>query len=197
MNTLLALVVATAILVTIPGPNVALIVANSLKFGFRSGFVTVLGTTMGLGLQLALVVAGMTAVIEFAADALSWIRWAGAAYLVWLGIKTWRTPADELTTLTAVPVMFWRGCLVAAANPKTLLFNVAFIPQFVGTNGAEALTPATVATVYLSVVFLGDALWVALATSARRALGRYMGFRNRLTGAFLMAAGVGLALSRR
>lgn len=76
MNTLLALVIATAVLVTIPGPNVALIVANSLKFGFRSGLVTVPGTTMGLGLQLALVVAGMTVVIELAAD----------AYLVWLGI---------------------------------------------------------------------------------------------------------------
>ncbi len=197
MNTLVALIVATAVLVSIPGPNVALIVANSLKFGFRSGLVTVLGTTMGLGLQLALVVAGMTAIIEFAADALNWIRWAGAAYLVWLGIRTWRTPADELSTLTATPVMFWRGCLVAAANPKTLLFNVAFIPQFVGTGGTGSLTPMTVAAVYLAVVLLGDLLWAALASSARRALGRYMSLRNRLTGAFLVAAGVGLALSRR
>lgn len=197
MNTLIALVFATAILVTIPGPNVALIVANSLKFGFRSGLATVLGTTLGLSLQLALVVAGMTAIIELAADALSWIRWAGAAYLVWLGIKTWRTPADELTTLTAVRVMFWRGCFVAAANPKTLMFNVAFIPQFVGSGGADALTPFTVAAVYLSVVLMGDVLWVFLATSARRVLGQYMSWRNRLTGAFLTAAGIGLALSRR
>ncbi len=197
MNTLLALVVATAILVTIPGPNVALIVANSLKFGFRSGFVTVLGTTLGLALQLALVVVGMTAIIELAADALSWIRWLGAAYLVWLGIRTWRTPADDLSTLTAVPVLFWRGCLVAAANPKTLMFNVAFIPQFVGIGGTNALTPVTVAAVYLAVVLVGDMLWVALASSARRVLSRYMSLRNRLTGAFLTAAGIGLALSRR
>jgi len=144
MNTLLALVIATAVLVTIPGSNVALIVANSLKFGFRSGLVTVLGTTMGLGLQLALVVAGMTVVIELAADALGWIRWAGAAYLVWLGVKTWRTPADDITAVRAEPVMLWRGCLVAAANPKTLMFNVAFIPQFVGTGGVTALAPTTV-----------------------------------------------------
>ncbi len=197
MNTLLALVVATAVLVTIPGPNVALIVANSLKFGFRSGLVTVMGTTMGLGMQLALVVVGMTAVIELAADTLNWVRWAGAAYLVWLGIKTWRTPADDITAVRAEPVMFWRGCLVAAANPKTLMFNVAFIPQFVGTGGVTALAPATVAAVYLSVVLLGDVLWVVLATSARRALSRYSSWRNRLTGAFLTAAGVGLALSRR
>jgi len=138
----------------------------------------------------------MTAVIELAADALGWIRWAGAAYLVWVGIKTWRTPED-FAAVTAVPVIFWRGCLVAAANPKTLLFNVAFIPQFVGAGEVSALTPTTVAAVYLSVVLLGDVLWVMLATSARRALSRYSSWRNRLTGAFLTAAGVGLALSRR
>jgi len=197
MNTLLALVVATAVLVTIPGPNMALIVANSLKFGFRSGLVTVMGTTMGLGMQLALVVVGMTAVIELAADTLNWVRWAGAAYLVWLGVKTWRTPAEDFAAVTAVPVIFWRGCLVAAANPKTLMFNVAFIPQFVGAGEVSSLTPTTVAAVYLSVVLFGDILWVVLATSARRALSRYSSWRNRLTGAFLAAAGVGLALSRR
>lgn len=69
MSSLLALIVATAVLVIIPGPNVALIVANSLKFGFRMGVVTVLGTTAGVALQLALVVIGMAALIEFADSA--------------------------------------------------------------------------------------------------------------------------------
>ena len=195
MNTLLALVGATAILVAIPGPNVALIVANSLKYGFRSGVVTVLGTTSGLALQLALVVAGMAAVIEFAADALAWIKWAGVAYLVILGIRTWREPAGDLARVEALPVMFWRGCLLAALNPKTLLFNAAFIPQFVGTG--TALELARVASVFLAVVLLGDVLWAIFADSARRFLGRYATLRNRLTGGFLVTAAIGLALSRR
>lgn len=193
MNSLFALVAATAVLVLIPGPNVALIVANSLKYGFRMGVVTVLGTTAGLAVQLALVVAGMVAVIEFAADALSWIRWAGVVYLVWLGIRTWRTPASDLSEVKPAPVLFWRGCVLAAVNPKTLLFNAAFIPQFAGA----ATNPALVAAVFLGVVFAGDVLWAGFATSARSLLGRYSAWRNRLTGAFLAAAGIGLALSRR
>ena len=195
MNTLLALVLATAVLVMIPGPNVALIVANSLKYGFRPGVVTVLGTTAGLAVQLALIVAGMAAVIEVAAEALSWIRWAGVAYLVWLGIRTWRTPADDLEGLKAAPVLFWRGCFVAAVNPKTLLFNAAFIPQFVADGAAPTLALATVATVFLLVVLLGDLLWAAFATTAGHVLRKYSAWRNRFTGAFLMAAGAALGLS--
>ncbi len=193
MNSLLALVVATAVLVLIPGPNVALIVANSLKFGFRMGVVTVLGTTAGLAIQLVLVVAGMAAVIQFAADALTWIRWAGVVYLVWLGVRTWRAPASNLSEVQAAPVLFWRGCLLAAVNPKTLLFNAAFIPQFTG----PATSPMAVAALFLAVVFVGDVLWAGFASSARRVLVRYAVWRNRLTGLFLTAAGIGLALSRR
>ncbi len=87
MNSIIALILATSVLVLIPGPNVALIVANSLQFGFRMGVMTVLGTTVGVALQLALVIAGMAALLEFAADAFAWIRWAGVVYLLWLGIQ--------------------------------------------------------------------------------------------------------------
>lgn len=197
MNTLIPLILATAVLVIIPGPNVALIVANSLKYGFRMGVVTVLGTTAGVALQLALVVVGMAAVIEMAADLLSWIKWAGVAYLIVLGIRTWREPADDLTRVEAVPAMFWRGCLFAAVNPKTLLFNAAFIPQFVGPGTASAFGFALVSSVFLTVVFLGDVLWAAFANSAGRVLGRYASLRNRITGAFLTAAGIGLASVNR
>jgi len=197
MNSLLPLVIATAILVMIPGPNVALIVANSLKYGFRMGVHTVLGTTVGVGLQLALVVLGLVAIVEVAAEALLWIKWAGVAYLVFLGIRTWREPADDLSKIEAAPAMFWRGCLIAVLNPKTLLFNAAFIPQFVGAAGATAAQLTVVAAVFLAVLFVGDLLWAAFASSVRPVLGRYAKMRNRLTGAFLTAAGIGLALSRR
>lgn len=197
MSVLLALIVATAVLVIIPGPNVALIVANSLKYGFRMGVVTVLGTTAGVALQLAVVVVSMAAVLELAAEALAWIRWAGVAYLIVLGIRTWREPAGDLTRIEPVPAVFWRGCVVAAINPKTLLFNAAFIPQFVANGSATPAHVALVAAVFLAVLFLGDVLWAACANSARNVLGRFSGLRNRLTGAFLVAAGVGLALAKR
>ena len=130
MENILALGLATAVLVAIPGPNVALIVANSLQYGFRQGATTVLGTTLGVALQLGLVVLGLAAVIEFAADLLTWIKWAGVVYLVYLGIRAWREPAGDLADVGARPAVFWRGCMIAALNPKTLLFNAAFLPQF-------------------------------------------------------------------
>ena len=197
MENLFALAVAAAILVLIPGPNVALIVANSLRYGLRMGALTVLGTTAGVGLQLLLVVIGLAAVVEYAADALAWVRWAGVAYLVVLGIRTWNEPADSLDHVRAAPAVFWRGCLLAAVNPKTLLFNAAFLPQFIVADTVSAAQLAIVAVVFLAVLLVGDLLWAVFASSARRLLSRYGEARNRLTGGFLVAAGIGLALSRR
>ncbi len=194
---LIALVVATAILVAIPGPNVALIVANSLRNGFGAGAKTAFGTTTGVGVQLALVVTGMALLVEAAAAALSWVRWAGVAYLVWLGVQTWRAPAADLSRIEAAPAVFWQGCALAAINPKTLLFSAAFLPQFVDLAVADVLQLAVVAAVYLLVLLLGDLLWAALANSAARLLRGAPGWRNRATGAFLVLAGFGLALSRR
>jgi threonine/homoserine/homoserine lactone efflux protein len=196
MTDLIALALATAILVMIPGPNVALIVANSLRYGLREGAVTVFGTTLGVALQLVLVVIGVAAVIEFAAEALRWIRWGGVVYLLYLGIHAWREPASSLDAIEAQPTVFWRACVVAAINPKTLLFNAAFLPQFL-PGGAGKLELMLTVGVFLSVLFVGDMLWATFANSARRLLQRYGRFRNRLTGAFLVAAGIGLAMSRR
>ena len=184
-------------LVLLPGPNVALIVANSLSFGRRLGLVTVLGTTLGVALQLALVVFGMAAIIEMAANALVWIKWAGVIYLIWLGIRTWNEKAADLGHIHATPTVFWRACAIAAVNPKTLLFNAAFVPQFVPSGSGGVGQLALVAAVFLTVLCIGDTLWVLFASSARRFLGRVSLWRNRLTGGFLIAAGIGLALSRR
>ena len=196
MESILILIAATMILVAIPGPNVALIVANSLQDGLRSGFVTVFGTTFGVAIQLALVILGMAAVIEVAADLLQWIKWGGVLYLLWLGVKIWRSPASDLDAIQAQPAVFWRGCVVAAANPKTLLFNAAFLPQFMGP-GASTLHFGFIAVVFLAVLMLGDLLWALFANAARPFLHKAAGLRKRVTGAFLVLAGIGLALSRR
>ncbi|MBT8078832.1 MAG: LysE family translocator [Gammaproteobacteria bacterium] len=199
MDSLLALVLATAILVAVPGPNVALIVALSLKSGPRAGLLTVCGTTAGLALQLAIVVAGLAAFIELAASALSWIRWLGVIYIILLGIYTWSSapraaasPAGEATS-----VSFWRGLLFAVVNPKTLIFNAAFLPQFLGSTDAAAAQLPLLAAVYLTVVLIGDCCWALFASAARRWLRRFGHWHNRLTGGVLIGAGAGLALSDR
>ena len=197
MANLIALVLATAVLVAIPGPNVALIVANSLRDGFRAGAATAIGVTLGNAIQLLIVALGVTAIVEFAAGALSFIRWAGVVYLIWLGIRTWNEPAPDLQAVRAAPAHVWRAVAIAAVNPKTLLFIAAFLPQFVVVDAGWAGHPATVAALFLVVLLAGDLLWAASAHGARRLFRRYSRAGNRIAGGFLVAAGIGLALSRR
>lgn len=193
---LITLVLATLVLVTIPGPNVALIVATSLRHGIGIGVISVLGTTLGVALQLAVVVVGMAAVVEAAASALTWIKWAGVVYLFWLGVSTWRRAPGRDDVTDAAPAVFWRGAMIAALNPKTLLFNAAFLPQFLPADASNTAI-LLIGVVYLSVILVGDLLWALSAGFARRWLGAAARLRNRIAGGFLMSAGVGLALSRR
>ncbi|MDH4106838.1 MAG: LysE family translocator [Gammaproteobacteria bacterium] len=198
MENVLALAIATGLLVMIPGPNVALIVATCLGRGLRQGLLTVVGTTLGVAVQLTLVVAGLATLVESAAVTLYWLKWLGAAYLVWLGIRSWRR-----ATLAAVEPpaparrAFWRGLLLAILNPKTLLFNAAFLPQFVGSAANAAGELTVLAAVYLFVIGAGDSLWALCAGSARRWLERSALLRERVTGSLLITAGLGLALAAR
>lgn len=198
MENVLALILATAVLVAIPGPNVALIVAQCLKHGLRHGLITVGATTMGVGLQLVLVVSGLAALLQVTASALLWIKWLGVAYLVWLGVTTWRR--DEGTQAPIMRTTIRRtvadGLLLAVLNPKTLLFNAAFLPQFVGPS-QPAGELAVLAGIYLLVILAGDLLWAVGANGARRWLGQVGRWRNRLSGGFLVGAGLGLALAHR
>ena len=95
----LAFIAATAVLMVIPGPNVALIVANSVAHGTRFGLLTVAATSNAVVVHLALTVLGATAVLAFLAASFDWLRWLGVAYLVWLGIAAWGAPAADLTRI--------------------------------------------------------------------------------------------------
>jgi len=199
MNNIVALILATSVLVIIPGPNVALIVANSIRLGLRFGMITTMGTTAGLAVQLFFVVAGLAATISIAASALGWIRWLGVAYLLYLGIRTWREPVDGVDSVhgRSDKATFWRGFGLALINPKTLMFNAAFLPQFVGINASPGTELFLLAAVYLGVVLLGDVLWAVFAALVRRGTVRFGRLRNRVTGALLFGGGLALAMSRR
>ena len=199
VDNILAIVAATAVLIVIPGPNVALIVANSLRYGYRYGLVTVLGTTIGVGLQLAFVVGGFAVLLELAATALTWIKWLGVAYLVFLGVRTWREPASNLGEIAPATgkLTFLRGLGLAVINPKTLLFNAAFVPQFIGHSMHVTIQLIVLTTIFLITVGIGDSLWVAFAGSARSWFGKVGKLRSRIAGGFLIGAGVGLALARK
>ena len=146
---------------------------------------------------------GLSALIGAVAAVLAWLRWAGVAYLLYLGMCAWNAPAEDFSTVEADKspggVMFWGGFGVALVNPKTLLFNSAFLPQFVCADagvsvGAQLLQ---VSAIFLGVLALGDCAWALLAGRARAVVSRYGTLRNKLTGAVLLGAGAAPVLSRR
>jgi len=196
-----AFVLAVSILMLIPGPNVALIVANSIAHGARYGLMTVAGTSAAMVVQLALTGLGMTAVMGELSRVFDVLRWVGVAYLLWLGLSAWRAPAADLTLTQAEPKalrkIFWRGFLVSLTNPKTLLFYAAFFPQFIDAQAPAAPQIGGLAATFVALAVILDGGWALLAARFRGALALNGRLRNRLTGGFLTAAALGLALAKR
>lgn len=200
-----AFVLATVVLMLIPGPNVALIVANSVAYGVRYGLLTVAGTSAAMVLQLAFVGLGTAEALGTLGHWFGWLRWVGAAYLVWIGVQQWRAPPVDLTQTRAQPrasgatlgrAILGRAMLVSLTNPKTLLFYGAFFPQFVVPGPGVGAQVAVLSAVFLGVAIALDSLWAVAAGRARAALAVRGRLRNRLSGGMLAGAGVGLALAR-
>ncbi len=200
INLYLAFVLATSVLMLMPGPNVALIVANSVAFGTRYGLLTVAGTSAAMIVQLMLFALGMTALLGVMAQWFEWIRWIGVAYLVWIGVQQWRAPAIDLTRTQPerrpAREIFLRGVLVSMTNPKTLVFYGAFFPQFVTPGADLAWQIAVLSLTFVGLAVLLDGSWAVLAGRLRGVLARQGRLRNRVTGGLLIGAGAGLALAR-
>ncbi|NIR30104.1 MAG: LysE family translocator [Gammaproteobacteria bacterium] len=198
----LAFVVASAVLIVIPGPNVSVIVANSLRHGARGGLLSVAGTSSAMAVQLAVVCIGITSLMLVLAHSFEWLRWGGVLYLLYLGIQRWREAGrglDDAPPAAPSPAaLYWQGFVVSATNPKTLVFYAAFFPQFVDPHA-----PATPQLVLLSVTFLGLATVLdggyALAGGRLRALFRRRSARwcGRANGSLLIGAAIALAAARR
>ncbi len=195
-----AFVLAVVVLLLIPGPNVALIVANSVAYGRRYGLLTVAGTSTAVVVQLFLTGLGLTEVLGGLGHWFEWVRWIGAIYLVWIGVQQWRAPPVDLTRTPPQPrsarAIFGRAMLVSLTNPKTLLFYGAFFPQFIMRDTGVAAQVALLSAVFLALAVTIDSLWALAAAWARGALSVHGRLRNRLSGGLLVGAGVGLALAR-
>ena len=199
-NLLFAFALATALLMLVPGPNVALIIANSLAHGVRYGLLTVAGTSCGVIPQLLLVCLGLSGVLEFVGHWFEWLRWAGVAYLLVLGVQHWRAQEPDLTKIAPQPrsgrAIFVRAVLIALTNPKTLLFLGAFLPQFVTPQAAAGPQVVVLAVIYFAIAAVLDSLWAVLAGRLGGVLRTRGRLRARLTGGLLIGAGAGLALAR-
>ena len=196
----LAFAAAALALIVMPGPNVALIVANTLARGRRIGFATVAGTTSAMVLQLGLTVAGMAAAVAVFGHVFEVLRVAGVAYLAYLAWRAWTAPAPGTTTaIDRRPVarIVAGDFFVSLTNPKTLLFYGAFLPQFVATDRPALPQLLLLAGTFLVLAVACDSLWVLGAArigGAFRSVGR---LGNRIAAVVFALAGLGLALARR
>lgn len=197
----LAFVAASVVLILLPGPNVALIVANSVAYGTRFGLLTIAGSATAMVAQLTLLTFGMAAVLGTLGVWMEWLRWLGVIYLVIIGIRLWRAAPEDLTRTRPEPRsgqhIYLRGLLVSLTNPKTLLFFGAFFPQFLAPDRDMRPQFLTLSVTFLVLAAVLDSGWAVLAGRARGFLAARGRLRNRLSGGLLIGCGVGLALARR
>ncbi len=189
----------TIVLILVPGPIVTLIVSTGATKGVRVALVTVAGTTLGNAALLAAIALGLNWVLLHAMYLFELLRWLGAAYLIWLGVRAWRSAAASAATPAGNHVHFWRGVLVALSNPKTLAFFTAFLPQFVDPTQPAARQLALKCAVSVVLAALSDSCW-AVASGLGRSWFLQPArakFLRRASGLTLVGGGTWLLLTRR
>ena len=198
----LTFVVATVIMIALPGPSVLLTVAHSITFGWRHALATVAGETMGIAVQLIVAAIGLTSLLNNIAEVFEWIRWAGALYLVYLGIKQWQSASEPLevdTSSVSKKNLFVQGLIVTIPNPKSVIFIAAFLPQFIDTTRSLGTQLAVIVPTFLVITFAVTSVWAVLAGNVRGFLQsrRALQSVSRTAGGMMITAGIGLALARR
>jgi threonine/homoserine/homoserine lactone efflux protein len=201
LGTLLPYLAASFVLAIVPGPTVTVILANSLGRGTLAGLAIILGTQLGLITMILVVALGLQAVVAFMGFAFDWIKLAGAAYLIWLGINMLRS-RGELGSAAADNRSYRRlildGFLVIWSNPKALIFLGAFLPQFVTKEAATFPQVLLLGLFFMLVAGATDSVYAILAGQARHLLSAArVRFLNRVSGAVLVAGGIWLALQKR
>jgi threonine/homoserine/homoserine lactone efflux protein len=195
----LAFVAAATAMLLIPGPTILLVIGQSLGGGVRNALPLAAGVALGDLTAMSLSLAGMGALLAASATAFTVLKWAGAAYLVYLGVKLWRAPVD----VGAAPPLPARRAMrqayvVTALNPKSIVFFVAFVPQFL--DPARPFLPQAMILVatFVTLAAANAAAYALLAARLSSAV-RRPGLRramNRTGGAMLVGAGVAVALRR-
>ena len=209
-ETLLAFTLAGVVLVVIPGPSVLFIVGRALAHGRRAAFASVAGNTTGAALVVVVVALGLGAVLAESAAVYTTVKLLGAAYLVYLGVQTFRHRGDLTAALAAgAPAsappadrrVFLQGLVVGVTNPKVLVFFAAVLPQFVDRAAGDVPTQMLVlGLLFALIAAVLDSTWGLLAGAARDWFATSPARLRRVggTGGLLMIGlGLGLAVEGR
>lgn len=204
---LAAFAVTAFIIIVIPGPSVLFIVARALAHGARVSVLTVIGNTAGEYVQVAAVAFGVGLLAERSVAIFTVLTLFGAAYLVFLGVQTFRHRRSLAAALTPEPEpqpahrYFFQGFIVGISNPKTVIFLVAILPQFVTrTGGAVPAQILLLGLVFSAIALISDSIWGLAAGTVRSWFARSprrLELVGGVGGLSIVAIGVGLALTGR
>lgn len=205
LETWLAFFVACWIISLSPGAGAIASMSAGLQYGFGRGYWNALGLQLGLALQIAIVAAGVGAILSASELAFSSIKWFGVFYLVFLGIKQWRAlPGDLSEEASMRPIgrpltLVLRGFLVNVSNPKAVVFMLAVLPQFIDPKAPQLMQYLTMGATMITVDLIVMAGYTGLASKALRLLRtpRQQRVMNRTFGALFIGAAGLLASVRR
>jgi threonine/homoserine/homoserine lactone efflux protein len=200
----IAFVLAAEALLILPGPTDMVVVSYALTQGKRSAWASVPGVTLGDATALILSLLGLGAILMASAELFNILKIAGALYLVYLGIKTWRAPVSETLDDNA-PLQHGRWRIMAhtymatALNPGGIIFYVAFFPQFLSAEKPLLTQVAVFGATFIVMGTLNSILYATLALQVRRLVTSYRARKNmnRATGGFLIAMGGLVGLAKR
>ena len=200
--TWLAFVAASAVMLLIPGPTVLMVVSYALTQGRRVALAMATGVAVGDFTAMTLSLAGLGALLMTSATLFTLLKWIGAAYLVYLGIKLWRAEPHMPDVSAAPPAtrnIFWHAFVVTSLNPKSIAFFVAFVPQFIDHELALLPQLAIIEGTFVSLALL-NALGFALAADRLRSRirqKRTLKWFNRAGGSCLIGIGAATAAISR
>ncbi len=202
LHVYIAFVAATTIMIALPGPSVLLTVAHSISFGWKHALSTIAGATVGIAVQLIIAAIGLTSLLNVVAEAFEWLRWAGAVYLIYLGIKQWRSasePPEVDTSSISKTNLLVQGLVITIPNPKSLIFIAAFLPQFIDTARPLGLQFTFIVPTFLVITFTVTSVWALIAGNVRELLQSQRAFQSvlRTSGGLMIIAGLSLTLARR
>ena len=203
-NGLLLLITTAVVLLLIPGPAVFYVVTRSVDQGRRAGLASSSGIATGTLAHVLAATCGLSALLVTSAAAYSVVKYAGAAYLFYLGVKKYRERSaenDEVKHVQPLPLrrVYSQGVLVQVLNPKTAIFFFAFLPQFVDpARGHVSLQFFTLGMLFALMGFASDSIWAITAGSAAGWLRRNKTFiRNEryVSGTVYLGLGMATAVS--
>jgi len=194
----IAFIVATAIVTSLPGPTMLLVMGHAMVFSSKKTLITISGVILADCILLCLTLIGVGTVLYSSAVAFNFMKWLGVAYLIYIGVKQWRekslSSGDPVTTskVESSKRMFLQGFLTTLLNPKLIGFFMAFLPQFISDE--QSMLPQVIALVstFLCIVFIILSGYSLLAGQMRKWLKhpRVMGIINKISGATLIGAGL-------